>query len=567
MSITGGFVLAGPVRLSIRNPIRPLLPAVVAIGLLLFRGGPAAVREQARLIWPFIERHATAIAIVTAAAAAADGVAWNTYAASGSDAAGYISQADLMASGRVTFSAPLASRVPWPDATGVFAPFGYQPGPTYGELVPTYPPGLPLVMAASQLAGRDVAPYLVIPLLGAVAVFSTFILGRRSHSAVAGVVAAVLLATSPIFLFEVAQPMSDVAAAAWWIAAIAMASRGTVPAAVVAGLAAGLAFLTRPVALPMLLPVAMALSMRGGRFGALAALAAAFAPFPVGLALLQQRLYGTPFGSGHGSIGEMFGPSNVAENLTRYSTRFFTGETAMLGLVAIATFVLVVRRSPGSARDLRPPAIIAATSLAIMLACYLPYGIFEEWWYLRFFLPALPPLFVAAAALVCLAGLRLSPTLRGPALLLALAVVGALNIVEARRQEAFLVRRSEARYHSVGTYLEAMLPANAVIVTVQHSASAHHYARRPIVRWDVMPVGLDQAVADLRAIGQHPYLVLEQWEETELRKRHPESALARLDWRPIADIGDHVRVRIYDTVVRRAESGATEPRVDRIHAP
>jgi 4-amino-4-deoxy-L-arabinose transferase-like glycosyltransferase len=577
VSITGGFVLeAWSVRLSVRNEIRPVVLAAAAIAWLLFRHR-AAAGELARQTWPFLERRAALIAVVVAAAAAAEGIFWNTYAASGSDAAGYVSQADLMAHGTLTFAAPLSARMSWPGATQVFAPFAYRPGPTPGELVPTYPPGLPLVMAVAQLAGGDFAPYVVIPLLGALAVFSAFVLGRRLHSAAAGLVAAVLLATSPIFLFEVAQPMSDVAAATWWIAALALASRGTLSGAVAAGLAAGLAFLTRPVALPLLLPVAIVLTamvppgtepaLRGRRFRALVALGAGFAPFPAALAMLQQRLYGTPFGSGHGSIGEMFGLSNVAENVSRYTARFTTGETPMLVLAAVALLVLIVRRAPGTWRELRTPVVVAVASLAVMLVCYLPYGIFGEWWYFRFFLPALPPIFVAAGALTCQAAMRMPPALRGVALLLALAAVASLNIVEAKRQEAFLVRRSEARYQITGAYLAGMLPVNAVVVSVQHSASAHHYARRPIARWDAMPMGLDRAVADLAAAGQHPYLVLEEWEEAELPKRFPESALARLDWRPIADIGDHVHVRVYDTINRRAVLAPVDPRVDRIHAP
>jgi len=101
------------------------------------------------------------------------------------------------------------------------------------------------------------------------AVFCTYLLGALLHSRTAGVVASALLATSPIFLFQIVQPMSDVPAAAWWTLAFLFACSSLPNAALAAGATAGLAVLTRPNLAPLGLIVALCAAWRpeasGGR--------------------------------------------------------------------------------------------------------------------------------------------------------------------------------------------------------------------------------------------------------------------------------------------------------------
>lgn len=93
----GGVVIdAGLVRLSVRSWLRPLVASPVA-GLLLARFHRVELLRLGSGVAPVVERHAAAMVIVLGAAAAAHGVAFG-----GSDAAGYVSQAALFASGRVT---------------------------------------------------------------------------------------------------------------------------------------------------------------------------------------------------------------------------------------------------------------------------------------------------------------------------------------------------------------------------------------------------------------------------------------------------------------------------------
>ena len=64
------------------------------------------------------------------------------------------------------------------------------------------------------------APFLIVPACAALMVWCTFLLGRRLDDDVTGAASAVLLACSPIFLYQAVQPMSDVPAAALWLAAL-----------------------------------------------------------------------------------------------------------------------------------------------------------------------------------------------------------------------------------------------------------------------------------------------------------------------------------------------------------
>ena len=194
-------------------------------------------------------------------------------------------------------------------------------------------------------------------------------------------------------------------------------------------------------------------------------------------------------------------------------------------------------------------AIGAALFGAVVLLCYLPYGVFRDWFYLRFLLPAFPLAFVLAGALAARAASALPRPAQGLSLLIALTTVASVNIVVAGREQAFNLREYEARYRSAGRYTEAVLPRDAVIFAVQESGSARYYGR-PIVRWDLLPVDLDTAVATLTAMHRHPVFLVEDWEAADLRKRFASSRIARLDWPPRADFGTAIHVLLFDPADR-----------------
>jgi Dolichyl-phosphate-mannose-protein mannosyltransferase len=582
VTITGGFLIQlGSVRLSAHNWRGPLLIAVAAVAAAA-RFGRRTLTGAVEAGWSFIDDRAPAFAVVLAAATAGIGIGYGTYSASSSDASGYVSEAALIASARLSSDEPLARAVAWRNATWAFSPLGYRPGADPGQLVPTYPPGLPLVMTPFRLLGGEFATYIVVPLLGAIAVLATYYSGARLHSRHAGLAAAVLIATSPILLFQLVQPMSDVPATAWWALALLFALLPVRNAPLAAGAAAGFAILTRPNLAPLTIVIALTTMnfprMRRSvaqsssqsqvpverrlRPDRLLRFAAGITPAIGALLLLQWRLFASPLTSGYGALSDLYSARNIAPNLAGYSRRLIEGEMpALLTVIAAAVVLSVTRRASGTP-PLRRAVVLAAFAFAIVGLSYLPYGVFAEWSYLRFLLPAFPLLFVAIGGLLTAALLRLPTSIRAPLLLCTLAAVGAFNVLRAEHEQAFNMRRYESRYRQAGRYLASALPSRAVIVAVQQSGSARYYTSRPVLRWDWLDVDLDTAIAALRARGWHPVFAIEDWERPDLMKKHPASANARLDWRPRAQFGDEPRVFLYDPLDR---TNSSRWQVDRVH--
>jgi hypothetical protein len=647
--VTGGFVIeAGVLRLSARRPGGPLVVATLA-WLALARGGRAALAQGAARVAPFIHRHAIGLAVVLASACAGIGISYGTYSASGADPSGYVSHASLLARGQIVDVEPLIAEAAWPDAAWAFTPLGYRPATSAlsrvpsstdsprpsaadspdragggavlvtaerpkGELVPGYPLGLPALMAIAQRLAGDTGPFLVVPLLAALAVLGCFGLGTRLHSRTAGVVAAALMATSPVLLFQVVQPMSDVPAATWTVLALLAAITPGRIAAVAAGVAFSMAVATRPNLAPMgLLVVACAAgwpAVNVTRLHARRVVWTVLGMLPLAAVLMgaQWRLYGSPVATGYGGLDQYFAWASVWPNVTAYTARLMAGETPalLLTLAAMIAIALGARRGtsgirgtkpssspvdrhtsdasqsatagdqsdsargrPGRAGEepvgpslssrLRPSALLAVAGTLCLLVVYLPYVVFPDWAYLRFFLPGLALGFVAAGAVVSEGVAALPSPARGLTLALGLTVACAGNTVVAAREQAFNLQRYESRYRSVGRYLAATLPDSAVVVTSQESGSVRHYTGLPVMRWDLLSVELDDALAFLRGRGRHPVLVIEDWERPLLRAKFPRSeAATRDDWPLIADIGETTRVWVIDPAVRAVDGVAIQ---------
>jgi hypothetical protein len=574
VGLWGGFTIdAGPLHLSVHN-WRPLLAVLVLSIAVLASTGRAQAQAALEAVAARVERHAAAIVVVVAAATTAVGVSCGTWAASGADASGYVSEARLLASGALEEVEPLATRVALPTGTWTFSPLGYRPGRTPGVLVPTYPAGLPLTMAPVMWAWGDAGAYVVVPLLGGIGVLATFGLGVAFGSRMAGLVAATLLATSPVFMLQLVQPMSDVAVTAWWALALALACAERPGAPLFAGVVASLAVATRPNLLPMaILPAVLCARGRQEPGGAARAVwfGIGLLPGVVGVFWLQARLFGSAFSSGYGSASDLYSMASIGPNAAAYARRIVHGEPAALTLLLLALLASVFRTrgdaavplaTPSRAPRVRTAVWLAAAALGVMLASYLPYFQFPEWSYLRFLLPAWPAALVALGLLVSRALHVLPRWSSGTVLLLVLVTAASWNVRVAAGEQAFAIRRYEARYRMAGRYLDAAVSPAAVIVTVQESGSVRYYTRRPILRWDQLGPDLDAAVAAVQQQGRHPLLLVEDWEAPEMKQRFPASTLATLDWPPRAEFGEEVRVRLFDPADRQAPRSWP---ADRVH--
>ena len=504
----------------------------------------------------------------------AAGVHWGTFVVGGSDSYCYVHQAEAWAAGRLQQVEPLALEAPWPAAPLTFAPAGHIPSPTIrGAAVPICPAGLSIAMApflrVGTALGRPDAVFIVVPLFGALLIGAAYTLGAR-FSTCAGLSAALLVACSPAFLFQLMQPMSDVPAAALWVLAAACASSRNRRAPLWAGIATSGAILIRPNLLPMGLVLGLHFLLPESEYGAGAAMESEYAlpgartptpgirsdrtptpngrtPTPGGVrraltfalasapgcsavAVIQQVFYGSPFSTGYGPLTGLFALDHVVPNATRYATWMWQSHTPVW-LIALAAPLLLPRRLT---------TLLFALIVANVI-CYLPYVVFNDWWYLRFLLPAIAMLLVLTAATidVLLRGVKG----RGLAVAAITAAICVLFVGEARGRQVFGLQQVERRYERAGLYVASHLPANAIVITSWESGSVRFYGHRKTVVWDVLdPMWLDRTIEYSRSRGLEPYLLFEAWEEPVFRQRFAGSMLARLDWPPAAEIAGQVRI-------------------------
>jgi hypothetical protein len=555
---TGGFLIhAGGVRISSRGPRNPALLTLLSLALAWVLA-PSGQRNRSwaaecqRLLdiigrlFPAVSltrRTAQAVACLAALGVVIVGFVEGAFVVAGSDSYGYVSQAHLWLIGDLRQQPALRRSVPPDIPLEALSPLGYRPSADHTTIAPTYSPGLPMVMAVfERVAGRD-SVFWVVPLLATVLVWTTYLVGRRVRGSLVGVVAAVLVATSPPVLFQLtAAPMSDLPAAAWWALAMALAAADRDDAALGAGIASSLAIVTRPNLTPIAVIAGGLLVWRLFAAGsprwrvirhvllfALPVIAACLT-----IAALNRALWGSVLTSGYGSLASqrLFTIDNVWSNLLLYP-RVIATQMPVVLLIPIA----IVMRKPlgdGGSGRMMIWALGACAVMCVLL--YVAYPPFDSKQTLRFLLPAVVPLLVlASASAVSLAG-RLIETQRA-ACLLALLVVGGYGLNYARDVGAFELGHLR-RYAAIGDYITRELPQRAVLLSMLHSGSATYYSGRPTLRWDLLPPSrLDTLVVELEQRGDVPYLLLDADERRDFTARYRgHSRLGALDWPPLVTL-------------------------------
>jgi hypothetical protein len=519
---------------------------------------PATFAVVLALAGLFLLRHALRGWLVAAARLVpAALVAWTlfaslwfgTYAAGGADSYGYVSQAELLAHGRLTDTMPEHSRFDWPEVPFTLTPLGYTRTGESDVLLPVYPPGLPMMMAPLALIHSD-AVFLLVPICAAITVWLCLALGRELGDPLAGLLGALLLAASPTFLLQAVQPMSDVPVSALWLAALVLARRPRRAGPLLAGVVASLAILVRPNLAPLALLVAAASAVPwplpaaagapdSGPRGLMRAAWCVLAMIPgvVTLGVIQAVRYGSPLASGYGSFHDLFGLSNIAPNLARYPRWLTETHTPLIWLWVLAPLAF-----RGGDRGVRAFGWVVYGFIAAVLLAYLPYVYFQphEWSYTRFLLPALP-LMTVLGALALLTMLRRAVPRRAAAVAVVICLaVAALSMRNAAELSVFQMRDGEVKYPRVGRFVRERLPPTAFVLAAQHSGSIRYYSTRPTLRWDLLDAAaLDRAIVSLRRAGYEPFAVLDAGEDEAFRARFGARRQHAIDaLKPIAVIGN-----------------------------
>lgn len=435
----------------------------------------------------------------------------------GSDNSGYFNEARLFAHGQIHAPMRTLAGLPAAERPFLYVPLGFKPAADgTARLVPTYPPGLPLLLvAAAPIAGWDHAGDLVLLLHSLAGIALVFALGRTcglpGSWSLAG---AAILAASPLYLYTSLQALSDVPATVWATAAVvaALRSRERTGWALASGICISVGFLIRPNNCLVALPVLIAVGLSPKR---LILVALGSLPGVAALMAIDHAAYGAALQSGYGAIGGEFHSSLIPGTLEFY-VRWLP--LLLSPIVIFAPSMLAyMQRMP------RITCVLGSWAIAY-LAFFSAYRwTHEQWWFLRFLLPAAPALIVAGL-IVPHSWYERVKTRRSGALIpmlplmLIVASIG-FELGQARPLgEARAIGHGERKYGRVAAWLNAHVPENSSIVMSQASGAFYYYTHFTLLRYEEMDSSVASRVGSLlRSEGRPLYAVLFPFEEGKLK--------------------------------------------------
>jgi hypothetical protein len=539
-------------RLSSHGALRPTLVAVLFLAIA-YRCRPRLPKGTVSNRAPRILRTLT-LWVAPAMAALVLVLCWiyGTRAAGGSDSFGYVSQARLWLLGDLHVHQDFAASVPWPNADWTFTPLGYRPAANH-TIVPTYAPGLPLLMATFMSVLGNCGAFVVTPLSAALLAVSTFALGVQLSGRATGALAALLTVSSPTIVLMTLWPMSDVPAAAFWMLSLVMAwRRPSLVSATLSGIFAGIAILIRPNLVPLVFfPASLiawsAAASDGIRVRRLLTFAVTCLPFLLLVAAVNHDLYGSFFMSGYGDASSIYRWQNLRPNLDRYPRWLWDTQGPY-----VFVFLLAVALAPGPKPESRRLRWFLLAYIAAVFGCYLFYIPFDDWWYLRFVIPAMPAMFVLSIDAIRRCTLRFGPA--GQAIVAIVFTTASIShaIHYTRTNQILEIGEGEQKYADVGRYLARELPPETVVIAGLHSGNIRLYSQLRTLRVDLLDrAWLDRAIEYLTSTGQSPYIVLEESEVRNFRQRFANQQMVALVDRPAVAI--HSRhVYVFSSDLRRA---------------
>jgi hypothetical protein len=383
------------------------------------------------------------------------------YAVGGADSSGYMSEARMLASFRTHIAVePLRELHLGPEYAHLFQPLGFIARDD-GTIVPTYPAGAPIHFAlAATIGGWKVAPYLVNPLAGILALVALYLLARElGLTPWLSFGAAAVLAPAPGFLSMIVQPCSDGLAIFWAIATMLFAVRAlrNPRYAIFAGIAFAIGVWVRPTNLLMGLPLAFAIRWRPRLLAR--AIAGAL---PLGLALMafNRNLYGSPFRTGYGSVAEVINFAALG-----HCPVFHLKWIALTFTPIIFISILVLARRA-----------TLAVWFGVFFAFYSVYDICSDWGDIRFILPAIPALILGAVLVMS----RWKPQIS----FACIAVMMAMSIFMSWRLDPLGAAERELIWPRAVRWAEPLMPKRALVISGIYTGTFFYYADRWTLRWD-----------------------------------------------------------------------------------
>lgn len=394
--------------------------------------------------------------------------------AGGADSSGYLNFSRLWEQRQMIVPLTLAVEFAAPpELDPLFIPLGFVPGPRPHTMVPSYPPGLPLIMAGARAVGGELSAFRVVALLAASGVLLMYLLGRATGlPRIWSVAAAAILALCPTYVFMGTQPMSDTVATALAILAVVAALRGrnAIVWALLSGAALGAGVMVRPTQVLLFPALLVALRFRPR---ALAALCAGALPFGIAQMLISQHIYDDPFATGYGSVTDMF--TSFEGFVIRFQHYLFWLAALAGPLVAPGGMTAWFDRNT----DRWTRVMLAAWFLPFFLfyCWYVPY---ETWWYTRFLLPALPALIIGGLVVLRSYWPEVEGRWRAlPAFVIAGTL--AVEVAQCARFQVLENHKLEEKLREPALGATRHLPPDAIVIVGHLNGAVRYYTGRDLV--------------------------------------------------------------------------------------
>jgi hypothetical protein len=438
----------------------------------------------------------------------------------GSDSSGYANTAKRLVAGTLVDRPRSLERLGLSDDLApIFTPLGFGPGPRAGTMAPLYPIGFPVhLAAAAAVMGWERGVFWVSPIAAVICLLLIYLLARQlSLSRFAAVAAAAILGTWPTFVFQALQPMSDVVATLWCLAAIlfALLARRRTAWAAAAGAAFGIAVFVRPTSALLLLPLAFALPIR---IPALASFLAGGLPFAALFAAHNLRSYGGALATGWQRSGhhQAFAIFNVPPRFQHYGLWIVRTLTPLIpaGWLALAAD----RRT-----SLRDRALLLSW-FAVFFAFYCFYQPYASFIFVRFLLPAVPALILGALLAARDLAMRLPrPVPVRIAGAIALAAILFAEVRSARNVGILQIVENEGSiYPEICRWSSRALPEGSLVIAGTASGALEYYTDLAYARrYDLSPESLSSLRASAERKGYRLFALLFPDEESDLSRLAP----------------------------------------------
>lgn len=399
--------------------------------------------------------------------------------AGGADSSGYLNAAKLL--GELQLSAvarPLPAEVIAGAPDEIASPLGFRP--IDHKLVPVYPLGLPLLIAISQkLFGVETGAVALLWFHSLLAILLVYAIALElGLSRPAAVISTLLFAFCPLVIFSAVQMMSDLPATVWVSLSVFSLLRTQKSLAwnVLAGFAFGVSVLIRPTDI-VIFPIVIFANWKDAR--SFVACISGAIPCFLFLAITNTILYKSPLASGYPGAGNLFNHINVFPTLERYLTSVPIAITPLWGL--IFAFPVWIGKM-----GFRNSAIMAIW----MFSFFVVYAYYQytqdSWWYLRFVLPASPPLIIlACCALDEMWGQHKQWRYRLSyyGFFVAAAIWLIICVIKL---PTYNVGDEQRIFKDTATWVQEHVPADSILLTMHASGTFTYYTQHSVIRYDWM---------------------------------------------------------------------------------